>query len=118
MNNEKEKVVQLRCKRAMRVRKKLRGTASRPRMSLHKSNQHLYVQLIDDENGLTIAAASTLEKKGEKRSIASAEKLGVQLAEKAKEKGISQVLFDRGRFKYHGVLAAFAQAAREHGIQC
>jgi len=119
MNSEKRRVIQLRKKRSLRVRKHMHGTATKPRMSVFKSNRHMSVQLIDDETGHTLASVSTLSKNTElKRSVPSAEKLGVQMAEKAKEKGITNVVFDRGSSKFHGTLAAFANAVREHGVQC
>lgn len=119
MNSERKRIIQLRKKRCMRVRKKLHGSSNKPRMSVFKSNRHLYAQLIDDEYGHTLVSVSSVSHKNDlKRSVSCAEQLGGQIAEKAKEKGITKVLFDRGRCKYHGTLAAFANAVREHGIQC
>lgn len=108
--------------RTMRVRKKLRGTALRPRMSVVKSNLHLQVQLIDDESGSTLGSTATFAKEfkgtefGKKNKL-SAKAIGTRIAEIAKEKNISEVIFDRGRHKYHGILAELATAAREAGLK-
>lgn len=109
----------VRKKRTMRVRKKLRGTAQRPRLSVFKSLTHIGVQLIDDESGKTLASYSTLAKemKGKKKSKESARMVGEKIAEAAKEKKIDQFVFDRGRLKYHGIIAELANAAREKGIK-
>lgn len=109
-------------KRSVRVRKRLRGDAERPRLCLFKSNAHLHAQIIDDEKGVTLSAISTFSKEFrqsglDKRNKESAKKLGEKLAELAKEKQIEKVVFDRGKSKYHGVVAAFADAARESGLQ-
>jgi large subunit ribosomal protein L18 len=109
-------------KRALRVRRRLRGDAERPRLSLIKSNCHLQAQIIDDEKGVTLGAVSTFSKEFrqaglDKRNKESAKKLGEKLAEVAKEKNIDKIVFDRGKSKYHGVVAAFADAARESGLQ-
>ncbi len=109
-------------KRVFRVRKALKGTLLRPRMSVFKSNSHLYVQLIDDEKGKTLLGLGTLSKdlKGTsfvKRSKEAAEHLGTLIAKRAKEKKIESVIFDRGRYKYHGIIAKLADSAREAGLQ-
>jgi large subunit ribosomal protein L18 len=106
----------------MRVRKNVRGTSVKPRMSVFKSNKHLSVQLIDDEHGVTLGALGTVAKefKGTEyasKSKASAKKLGERIAEIAKQKNIKEVVFDRGPYKYHGVLAELADAARAGGLQ-
>jgi large subunit ribosomal protein L18 len=112
----------LRKKRALRVRKKLCGTSIKPRLSVVKTNKHLQVQLIDDEAGVTLGAIATYAKGfrgtefGQKNK-ASARKLGEHIAQIAKEKNIKEVVFDRGPFKYHGILAELANAAREGGLQ-
>ena len=112
----------LRKKRAWRVRKRLHGTASRPRLSVDKTNKHLFVQLIDDDAHATLGATSTVAKEfrntefGRKGKVA-ARKLGEVIASIAKEKNIKEVIFDRGCFKYHGVLAELADAARAAGLQ-
>lgn len=121
MESELKKSAVRREKRAMRVRKHVRGTSSKPRLSVHKSNKHLQVQLIDDEVGMTLGAVSTLSKslKGKpqgKKSKESAKTLGKAIAEIAKSKQIKEVVFDRGSSTYHGVLAELADAARENGL--
>jgi large subunit ribosomal protein L18 len=110
-------------KRAVRVRSHLRGTVERPRMCVVKSNKQLYVQLIDDVNGKTLASAQTGGKGSQgtelaKKSKTSAKMIGEMIAQKAKTLGISQVIFDRGPFKYHGILAELANAARQQGLLC
>jgi large subunit ribosomal protein L18 len=122
MRNTVQKNQKLRAKRAVRVRKWLRGSAVKPRMCVVKSNKHIQVQLIDDEAGLTLGAISTCAKEFQntefvRRSKASAKKLGERIAEIAKSKNIKEVIFDRGPFKYHGVLAELANAARAGGLQ-
>lgn len=112
----------LRDKRAMRNRKHLRGCAEKPRMCVVKSNKHIQVQLIDDEAGQTLGAISTCAKEFQKtefcrRNKNSAKKLGERIAEIAKKQKIKEVIFDRGPFKYHGVLAELADAARNGGLQ-
>ena len=110
-----------RLKRAYRVRLNLRGTAEKPRLTVMKSNRHIAVQLIDDENGITLASASTLMKKFRSKKLTSnkeaARIIGSELGELAKDKQITTVVFDRGFYKYHGVIAELANAAREAGLQ-
>jgi large subunit ribosomal protein L18 len=110
-----------RLKRAYRVRQNLRGTAEKPRLTVMKSNRHIAVQLIDDENGITLASASTLMKKFRSKKLTSnkeaARIIGSELGELAKDKQITTVVFDRGFYKYHGVIAELANAAREAGLQ-
>lgn len=108
--------------RAMRVRKRLRGNQEKPRLSVYKSGKHLYVQIIDDEQSATLASTSTLTKEfreteHKRKNKDSAKQLGLKIAELAKSKNVSTVVFDRGRFKYHGVIAAVADGAREGGLQ-
>ena len=109
-------------KKHRRVRKKVFGTPERPRLAVYKSLKHLHAQVIDDVNGVTLVSASTVEKeikekvKGLKKSEA-AKVLGKVIAERALEKGISKVVFDRGGFIYHGRVKAFAEGAREGGLQ-
>lgn len=122
MNNQAKKNSQLRGKRAQRVRKHLRGTSSKPRLCVVKSNCHIQAQLIDDEAGHTLGGTATFAKEFRntefnRKNKASARKLGEQIAEIAKSKNIKEVVFDRGPFKYHGVLAELANAAREGGLQ-
>jgi len=108
----------IRNKRVMRVRKKLRGSAERPRLSVSKTLKHIGVQLIDDEKGVTIAAFSTLSKeaKGQKRSKEGAHFVGQKIAELLKQKNVEKIVFDRGRFKYHGLLLELANAVRETSV--
>jgi large subunit ribosomal protein L18 len=110
-----------RLKRAYRVRQNLRGTAVKPRLTVLKSNRHIAVQLIDDEKGITLASASTLMKKFRSQKLTSnkeaARIIGTELGEIAKDKQITTVVFDRGFYKYHGVIAELANAAREAGLQ-
>ncbi len=107
--------------RQWRIRKKITGTAQRPRMAVNFSNQHIYVQFIDDTAGKTLAAASTVSKalKVEKAgaNLATAKKVGSAAAEAAKTVGISAVVFDRGGARFHGKVKALADAAREAGLQ-
>jgi large subunit ribosomal protein L18 len=101
-----------------RIRRKVRGTAERPRLSVHFSNKHVYAQLIDDEKSVTICSASTNDKGGkEGANIASAASIGAAIGEKATQKGIAAVVFDRGGFIYHGKVKALADAAREKGLK-
>ena len=111
-----------RWRRKNRVRKKLRGTAECPRLNVHRSNKHIYCQLIDDESGKTIASASTRDKAlaGKIKfggNVDAAKQVGTVIAEKAKSAGVSKVRFDRGRYNYHGRVAEIANAAREGGLQ-
>jgi large subunit ribosomal protein L18 len=111
---------ELRKKRHRRVRKKIVGTPGRPRLALFRSNRHLVLQVIDDSTGHTLAAASTLEtslKGGATGNIDAAGKVGKLVAERAKAVGITQVVFDRGGFLFHGRVAAAAQAARDAGLE-
>ncbi len=112
----------LKKRRHKRVRKKVSGTPERPRLSVYRSLNQIYSQIIDDVNSHTIACASTLDKKlkemkGHKGNIQSAKKVGELISSKAKEKGIKKVVFDRGGYKYHGRLKALADAARESGLE-
>ncbi len=105
-----------------RIRKKILGTAERPRLNVYRSLSQIYVQIIDDLHGTTLVSASSSEgaKKGEKRvggNVASAKAVGKAIAERAKEKGITKVVFDRGGYIYHGRVKALADAAREAGLQ-
>ena len=104
-----------------RIRKKMQGTAERPRLNVYRSLNHIYVQVIDDLNGHTLVAASTTEGKKEARraggNVASAKAVGKTIAERAKAKGVTKVVFDRGGYIYHGRVKALADAAREAGLQ-
>ncbi|MFN3258306.1 MAG: 50S ribosomal protein L18 [Ilumatobacter sp.] len=110
-----------RIRRHRRVRKKIYGTAARPRLAVFRSNKHLSVQVIDDDLGVTLAAASTTEAdlraSGSTASVEAATKVGQLVAERAKAAGITQVVFDRGGFAYHGRIAAVASAARDAGLE-
>ncbi len=111
----------LRIKRHTRVRKKVNGTTERPRLAVFRSVNHIYAQIIDDTRGVTLAAASSVEPalKGELKSggnITAAQRVGALIAERAKEKGIERVVFDRGGFLYHGRVRNLAEAAREGGL--
>ncbi|CAM0117759.1 50S ribosomal protein L18 [Rhabdochlamydiaceae symbiont of Dictyostelium giganteum] len=110
-----------RIKRAARVRRSLKGSATKPRLCVMKSNQHIAAQLIDDEAGVTLASANTLMKhirgKVSGNNKDAARIIGTELAERAKEKNITTVVFDRGFNKYHGVIAELANAARAGGLQ-
>ncbi len=111
--------IELRERRHLRLRQKVRGTAERPRLSVCFTGQHIYVQFIDDVLGKTVASISTLaaDGKGTKANLAGAKKIGTLAAQKAKEKNISAVVFDRGGFRYHGRVKALADAAREAGLK-
>ncbi|HEX8985742.1 MAG TPA: 50S ribosomal protein L18 [Bryobacteraceae bacterium] len=101
-----------------RIRQKVRGSAARPRLAVFRSLKHIYVQLIDDAQGRTLAAASSAEKNGPNGgNIAGAKAIGKLIAQRAAEKGIKQIVFDRGGFLYHGRVKALADAAREAGLE-
>jgi large subunit ribosomal protein L18 len=104
-----------------RIRKKVMGTPERPRLNVYRSLNHIYVQLIDDLQGVTLAAASTADDRKGARvtggNVASAKTVGKKIAELAKEKGFTKVVFDRGGYIYHGRVKAVADAAREAGLQ-
>jgi large subunit ribosomal protein L18 len=103
-----------------RIRKNMMGTAQRPRLNVYRSLNHIYAQLVDDLAGRTLAAASTAEGKGTRRTggnVAAAKEVGKVIAERARQKGIEQVVFDRGGYLYHGRVKALADAAREAGLK-
>jgi large subunit ribosomal protein L18 len=102
-----------------RIRRKVSGTSQRPRLAVYFSNQHVYAQLIDDTEGKTVASASTMDKsfEGHASNIATAQKVGQLVAERAKAANISDVVFDRGGHLYHGKVKALADAAREAGLK-
>ena len=106
-------------KRHLRVRRHISGTAARPRLNVFRSLANIYVQIIDDEKGMTLASASTQDKgfKEYGGNIAAAKAIGAEIARRALEKGISEVVFDRGGYVYHGRVAALAEAAREAGLK-
>ena len=109
----------MRARRHVRVRAKLSGTPERPRLNVFRSNANIYAQIIDDVNGVTLDCANTLEKEfeGATGNCEAAKKVGTVLAERAKAKGITQVIFDRGGYVYHGRVAAVADGAREGGLE-
>jgi large subunit ribosomal protein L18 len=101
-----------------RIRRKLAGTDVRPRLNVYRSLSHIYAQVIDDQNGVTLASASTLALKVKTGgNVAAAKEIGKAIAERAVEKGIKKVVFDRGGFLYHGRIKALADAAREAGLE-
>ena len=108
----------MRMKRHVRVRGKISGTPECPRLNVFRSNANIYAQIIDDVNGVTLASASTLDKEfeGATGNVEAAKKVGLVLAERAKAKGIEDVVFDRGGYLYHGRVAALAEGAREGGL--
>jgi large subunit ribosomal protein L18 len=119
MTRDYRRVARLR--RKQRVRKNIRGTDSRPRVCVFRSNKHIYVQVISDETGVTLAAASTLAtatgstKKA--KGVEAAKQVGMALAEKCKEKNITRVVFDRNGFLFHGQVKAVADGARAGGLE-
>ena len=111
-----------RLRRHLRVRKKIHGTEQRPRLSVYRSLSHIYAQVIDDESGQTLAAASDMEaslrgQKNGRRKTDVAKLVGELVATRAKERGISQVVFDRGGYQFQGRVKALAAAAREAGLK-
>jgi large subunit ribosomal protein L18 len=126
MRYQYKKSLSPRKRRHLRVRARVSGTAERPRLNVFRSNQHTYAQVIDDTIGHTIAAASTLEpalreqfpdENDGHRRIAEAHIVGKAVAERAKENGVSSVIFDRGGYKFHGRVKAVAEGAREAGLE-
>lgn len=111
----------LRARRQRRVRKKVTGTGDRPRLAVYRSNKHISAQLIDDTKGETVAAASTYEgdvrSGGSTGSVEAASKVGTLIGERGKAAGVEAVVFDRGGNRYHGRVAALADAAREAGLK-
>ena len=99
-----------------RIRRKLAGTAERPRLNVYRSLNHIYAQVIDDQAGQTLVSASTIKLKSG-GNVAAAKQIGKAVAEKAVEKGIKKVVFDRGGYLYHGCIKALADAAREAGLE-
>jgi large subunit ribosomal protein L18 len=105
-----------RSRRVLRIRKHVRGDAQKPRLSVSKTNRHLFAQLIDDERGVTLASVGTAGTKV-KRNKETGKKIGLELGQLAGKQNIGSAVFDRGRFKYHGVIAAIADGAREAGLK-
>jgi len=115
-----QKQREARIRRHHRVRKKVRGIESRPRLAVFRSNKHISAQVIDDVNGRTLASASSVEadlRSGATGNKDSASTVGRLVAERAKAAGVTKVVFDRGGFLYHGRIAAVADAARENGLE-
>ncbi len=108
-----------RLKRHRRVRAKISGTPQCPRLNVYRSTKHIYAQIIDDVNGVTLASASSLEKDfdGNGGNIEGARKIGETIAKRAVEKGIAEVVFDRGGYLYHGRIKELAEGARENGLK-
>ena len=108
---------QNRTRRHERVREKIRGSASRPRLAVYRSITHIYAQLIDDDSGKTLVAASSVESKDKAKKSERAKSVGAALGEKAKAKGIEEAVFDRGGYRYHGRVKALGDAARSAGLR-
>ncbi|MCM1505565.1 MAG: 50S ribosomal protein L18 [Ruminococcus flavefaciens] len=108
-----------RLKRHRRVRAKISGTPERPRLNVFRSSKHIYAQIIDDVNGVTLAAASSMDKgfEGNGGNIEAARKVGEMIAKNAADKGITEVVFDRGGYLYHGRVKELADGARENGLK-
>lgn len=121
MSNVAKKRRESRLVRHARVRKKIHGTAERPRLAVYRSNKHLVLQVIDDDLGVTLASASTNEATqrtlGRGSNVEAASRVGQLVAERAKAVGVEKIVFDRGGFAYHGRIAAVATAAREAGLE-
>ena len=107
-----------RAKRHARVRAKISGTPERPRLNVYRSTKHIYAQLIDDVNGVTLASASSMDKdfEGTGGNTEAARKVGTMIAERALAKNITEVVFDRGGYLYHGRVKELAEGARENGL--
>lgn len=103
--------------RHKRIRAKIAGTAAKPRLSVFRSNRHIFAQLIDDEKGVTLVSAGDLKKGSKVKKTDSAKNVGLELAKAAKAKKIEVVMFDRGGFRYHGRVRAVAEGAREGGLK-
>lgn len=119
MSNAKHKRA-ARLRRHQRIRRKVAGTSERPRLAVHRSNKHIQVQLIDDDAAVTLVAASTYEpaqRSGGTGNVDAARTIGTLIAERARAAGITRVVFDRGGYRYHGRVAALAEAAREGGLE-
>ena len=116
--NSQRRLAVTRQRKRFRVRKRIVGTAERPRLSVFRSSKHIYAQMIDDLSGVTLAAAGSRQKGAKPGSnITAATEVGKKLAESAKAAGITKAAFDRGHYKYHGRVKALAEAAREGGLE-
>jgi len=114
---KKESRNALRVKRHKRIRKNLSGTSALPRLNIFRSNSNIYAQIIDDTKGITLVSTSSLELKLDKNTIETAKLVGESIAEKAREIGIKEVVFDRGGYNYHGRIKALADSARDKGLK-
>ncbi len=117
-----KKIEKIRAKRKARVRGKVTGTEARPRLSVFRSAKHIYVQAIADDVGKTLAAASTMSGElagslGDKKKVDAAKEVGKLISKRLKDRGVAEVVFDRGRYLYHGRVKALAEAARESGLK-
>jgi large subunit ribosomal protein L18 len=112
----RKRLIQVRGRRAARVRATIRGTAERPRLSVFRSNKYMLVQLIDDAAGKTLASATSRELKKKDNKSSGAAFVGETIAERAKKAGITSAVFDRGSYRYHGRVKAFVEAARKAGL--
>ncbi len=117
MNNSQKKKRTSQLRRSLRTRSKISGTQNRPRLSVYRSMKHIYAQIIDDQKGHTIVSVSDSEVDKSLKGIAAAEAVGKKIAEKAKAKKITEVVFDRGSNKYHGRIKALADGARQSGLK-
>ena len=117
MSNDSKNIIRVRVHR--RIRKRLKGATERPRLAVYRSLTHIYAQVIDDRKGATLIAASSNEAASSVKggNVAGAKEIGKLVAERAKEKGIVKVVFDRGGYLYHGRVKALADAAREAGLE-
>ncbi|HVF09574.1 MAG TPA: 50S ribosomal protein L18 [Abditibacteriaceae bacterium] len=119
----KQTTHEMRTRRHLRLRQKVKGTAERPRLCVNRTLRHIHAQLIDDVSGATLAAASTVQKDiatqvdGGKGSCTAAKMVGQMIAQRAREKGIEAIVFDRNGYQYHGAVKELAEAARESGLQ-
>lgn len=119
----KKTSLEMRTRRHLRLRQKIKGTEARPRLCVNRTHNHIYAQLIDDVAGKTVASASTVQKdvsaqiEGGKGSVAAARVVGSLIAERAKAQGVESVVFDRNGVQYHGAIKELAEAAREAGLQ-
>lgn len=118
MRGQEKRTIKQRIQRAKRTHARVRGTVDRPRLSVFRSNNHIYAQIIDDTTGKTLVSASTVkvDKAKTGKKVVAAGVVGKALAAQAKEKGIQAVVFDRGRYRYHGRVKQLAEAAREGGL--
>ncbi len=118
MNRQVDKI-RRRLKRKKHIRKTVSGTALRPRMTVFRSNRHMYVQVVDDKLGHTLASAGTVEEelKALKNCVEDAEKLGMEIGKRCLDKNIEMVVFDRNGYKYHGIVKSIAEGARKAGVK-